>query len=102
VNAPSPSDQEIRVNSETKKTIDDATDAVHDTAESVADAAKDTTSEVMNIASDAADKATALVSDGVTGVRNAFDDNPVRTITIAALSLAGLIAIVTAFARRAS
>ncbi|MDN3495712.1 hypothetical protein QL996_07225 [Planococcus sp. APC 4015] len=85
-----------------KKTLDEATDAVQNAVGSVTDATKDTASDVMQIASDAADKASALVSDGVTNVRSAFDDNPVRTITIAALSVAGLIAIITAFARRAA
>lgn len=85
-----------------KKTLDQATDAVQSAMGSVTDTTKDTASDVMQIASDAAEKAGALVSDGVSGVRSAYDENPVRTITIAALSVAGLIAIITALVRRAA
>ncbi|MFG6278595.1 hypothetical protein [Microbacterium sp. S16(2024)] len=69
-------------------------------AERASDAVKSTTAHISETISAVANEARAAVTTGVDKVRDAYEHNPTRTITLGILAFAGLLALITTLTRR--
>lgn len=86
--------------SDADNTIDHAADTARDAINKTADAAKDTADDLGPVVTETVQRARIFVENGLDKLRTAYHDNPARLLTIGAVSLAGLIAILATLARR--
>ena len=80
--------------------IDRAADPAHRTIDTSLATTEDHASGVGRIVTDTINKARPVIEGQLDRLRSAYNDNPTRVLTIGAVSLAGLIAILTTLARR--
>ena len=85
---------------DTHNTIDHAADTARDAIDKTSNAANGNTDDLGRIVTDTVDKARILINDGLDTLRTAYRENPARVLTIGAVSLAGLAAVLTTLARR--
>ncbi|KRA24891.1 hypothetical protein ASD65_10975 [Microbacterium sp. Root61] len=84
----------------TDKTIAQAADTAHATAENLTASTRKVAAQVGDTFTDVAEKTGNFTTDTIARVRAAYTKNPVRTISITAACTISLIGIVMAIARR--
>ncbi|KQO11736.1 hypothetical protein ASF06_03700 [Agreia sp. Leaf244] len=88
------------VEGDVKKTVDRASDAAKDAAGTASDVAEDIGRKVEKTADDVVMSARDFADEGSSRIRSAYEDNPTRFVTVAALAGAAVIALVVALAKR--
>lgn len=80
--------------------IDPAADPAHRTIDTSLATTEDHASGVGRIVTDTINKARPVIEGQLDRLRSAYNDNPTRVLTIGAVCLAGLTAILTTLTRR--
>lgn len=73
---------------------------VHKTVDKASDAAKDVTDKAQKTANDVVSSARDFADEGGSRIRSAYEDNPTRFVSIAAIAGAAVIGLIVALAKR--